>query len=264
MANSLTLTSAGKITDLTQPKAVRDRIINSGSVCLIDLTSGYCIDLTSPLAEGQVVKNLVNGAPSATLKNIAGLSAVAGKGLQIGAAAALGRVQVGAGTDYFQTNLNHDYLISAFATYPAADPGGAHIGMLVSKGGTVVNYAQPGPFLAARYADQIAKTAAGTGNGTSTIANAVPSPAGKHQFAFTRVGGVIAHYRDGVSYATNTQNEAGDIVANTNPLLFGCSSVQAAAPGLILHRLYIENLTLSGKSGAGQAAAEYAQNNAKF
>jgi hypothetical protein len=277
MANTLTLRSAGAITNLAQPTARKDKMINDGTIFGFDLAKPYCIDLAITPVDGALVKNLVSGGPDAILKvpTPGDLVAVAGRGLQLKATANLGRVQIGTGTQYFQTNLTHDFALWTWDTFPASDPGGGHIGMIFSKGATASLFSVMGPWLAFRYTgsgglpDLAGKFDSSTGNGnTLNAANTEPdpaSPAGLHQFGMAKVGSNILFFRDGVQVGVALARNTPDLTANSNTLDWGNKSANEVAPrGMMLHRFFGEDLTVSGKTAAAQIAADYAANTGKY
>lgn len=278
MANSLIIKSSGTITDVSQPTAKRDRLLNSGSIFMYDLARPFCVDLTVTPVEGATVNNLVAGAPAAILKvpTAGDLVAVAGKGIRLKATTNKGRIQLGAPTDFFQANLGHDFLIISWVTFPASDPGGGHIGMIFSKGADSAVYAPVGPWLAARYVgsggnpDQQGKfDSSGTNGVTINSANTEPdpvSPAGLHQFAMAKIGANVQFYRDGVAIGAAQAWSAGSpLAANSNPFDWGNHATNEIAPrGMILHRILAEDLTVSGKTAAAQVAADYSQNTGRF
>jgi hypothetical protein len=268
MANSIIFKSPGTSSDTSLPLVKKDALINAGSLFLIDfLRLGCWNPATDVVANSAPVRNLVAGAPAASLQiPVAGdLTFVAGLGMQLRATVALGRLQIGAANAYFQgASVGQDLLMTAWVTYPAVDPGG-HIGRLIEHG-TLASYASEGPSLAARYVsggDINGRMDSSVGN-ASTVAN-VGAANGKHQFAVAKVGTNCLLYRDGVLKATIALGTPV-LAANANPLSFGNGPVagQYAVPGAILHRVYGENLTLSGQTAGTQVALDYAQNSARF
>lgn len=265
MTTSLIIKSPSASTDTTLPKVLTDSLLNTGSLFLMDfLRLGCWNPATDTVADGAAVRNLVTGGTAGMLKiPVAGdLTFETGLGFKLKDTANFGRVQVGAGTDYFQTNLSDDYLIIAWATYPATDLLTTPTGFLVTKGNSS-SYALAGPFLAKRYisGSMTGKLDSAGDNGTSF---AGASPAGKHQFAVAKVGTTQTLYVDGVSVYSQTNADA-NMIANANPLNFGNpASAGTAAGGLILHRIYGENLTISGLTPAAVVAADYAANSSRF
>ncbi len=271
MATSLLITAPGTITDTNLPLAYADSIINHGSLFLYDfLRSGSWDPAVDVVANNAAVRNLVPGAPSARLKipnsgDLIFQSGVGG-GFKLKTSVALGRVQLGgdAGTDYFQADLAHDFLLICWVTYPAADPGG-HVGFLLTKG-TSAGYGGPGPQLARRWdsgGDMYGKMSAATSAGTGTTGLGAPN--GRHQLAIAKVGSNTVLFKDGAQvYSAATGSPA--LAANSTPLNFGNGGAagQYAAPGTILHRVYGEDLTLSAATAAGQVAADWATNAARF
>lgn len=341
--------SGAVITDTAQARAVRDPLINVGSLFGFDLGNSYCIDLTQPLAEGEAITNLVDGAPSATVKTgtaatkvttatasiasgavsaiavndggagytaapavylvggggtgatatatltggavssinvtaggsgytsaptviIGGLLAVPSKGLQLGAQSALGTIQIGTGTQYFQNNLADDFLMIAWANYPVADPGG-HIGLLLQKHAST-SYSQPGPFMARRYTGSSTFNAKwdGTSAGNNGTALALAAPSGSRQIAAAKIGGNIVMYENGQQVGTGALG-ATALAANATPLTFGNNGAAGyAPPGLVLNAAFAEDLTISaaaaGRTTAAQATAQivadYAFRSAKY
>jgi hypothetical protein len=268
MANSIVFKSPGASTDTSLPQVKKDAVLNAGSLFLIDfLRLGCWNPATDVVANNAPVRNLVSGAPAASLQIPAAgdLTFVAGLGMQLRATVALGRLQIGAANAYFQgATVGQDLLMTAWVTYPATDPGG-HIGRLIEHG-TLATYSSDGPSLAARYTaggDMYGRMDNASGNGSA--AGGVGSPAGKHQFAVAKVGTNCLLYRDGVLKATVALGTPA-LAANANPLSFGNGHVagQYAVPGAILHRVYGENLTVSGATAGAQVALDYAQNSARF
>lgn len=268
MALSILFKSPGVTTDTSLPVAKTDLLINAGSLFLLDfLRLGSWNPATDTVANDAVVRNLVPGAPSALLKiPVAGdLTFVSGLGFQLSATNALGRVQIGTGTQYFQSNLTRDFLLTAWVTYPAVDPT-ANTGFIFTKG-TASNYFCDGPYLAARYlngGDMSGRMDSVT-NANGASKNTLGSPAGKHQFGIAKVGGNVVFFRDGVQVHSAVLG-ATALTANAVPLNFGNggSASQFACPGAILHRTYGEDLTISGLTAAAVVAADYAANSGRF
>ena len=265
MTTSLIIKSPSASTDTTLPKILADRLLNAGSLFLMDfLRLGCWNPATDVVADGATVRNLVTGGAAGTLKIpvVGDLTFETGLGFKLKDTANFGRVQIGAGTDYFQTNLSDDYLIIAWATYPATDLLTTPTGFLVTKGNSSL-YELQGPFLAKRY---ISGTLVGKLDSASDNGTQVPgaSPAGKHQYAIAKVGTTQTLYTDGVAVASVTNADA-NMIANANPLNFGNpASSGTAAGGVILHRIYGENLTISGLTPAAVVAADYATNSSRF
>lgn len=282
MPNSVLLKSAQAITNPAQPRANRDRMVSAGTITIIDLARPDCVDLTGPLTDGRLVRNLVDGGVDGVLKvSTAGdLVAIPGKGIQLKAAAgAFGRVRLGTGAQYFQDRLGDDYLISCMVTFPQADPLGGHTGMFLSKSATI-GYSGPGPWYAHRYpgagagqqqnGDVSGKLSAVAGNG---LTNAFPpSPAGLHQLTMMRIGGTLYFDKDKVAMFSGA---TADLVPNANDFNFGnvSGAAQSAPPGMILHRFFLENLTTLAAAtgvastralGVARMSAEYDGNIAKY
>jgi len=266
MTTSLIIKSPSASTDTTLPKVLADRLLNSGSLFLMDfLRLGCWNPATDTVADGAAVRNLVTGGIAGMLKiPVAGdLAFVTGRGFQLKSSVAYGRVQIDTGTQYFQTNLTNDYLLIAWATYPASDPTG-HIGQLISKG-VNSSYFQTAPMLAVVYAaggKMITHMDTEASNGKSVV---IGSPAGKHQFAIAKVGSNTLMFLDGVLVSTQATGTPA-LAANSTPLNFGsgASSSMYACPSTILHRIYAENLTTSGLTAAAVVAADYAANSSRF
>ena len=266
MTTSLIIKSPSASTDTTLPKVLADSLLNTGSLFLMDfLRLGCWNPATDTVADGAAVRNLVTGGTAGMLKiPVAGdLTFETGLGFKLKSSVAYGRVQIDTGTRYFQTNLTDDYLLIAWATYPASDPTG-HIGQLISK---AVNstYFQAGPMLAVIYTAGgkiITHMDAEASNGKSIV---IGSPAGKHQFAIAKVGSNTLIFLDGVLVSTQATGTPA-LTANSTPLNFGngASSTMYACPSTILHRIYAENLTTSGLTAAAVVAADYAANSSRF
>ncbi len=339
---TIRLISDTPIIDTTQTKSVGDLIINAGSLFLIDLLNPDCVDLTQPLSEGQVIGNLVSGAPNGILKTgttmtrsptasatvvggavtaigivdggagfsvappvlivggggsgatatctivggvvsgvtitaagagytsiptvvIGGAIAIPGKGIMLGSASLSAGIQMDNGAQYFQSNLSDLVMLSTIVTIPAADPA-ASAGFLFSKNNGAA-YSGNGPGLAARIVgnggnpDMVYRFDSSAGVGRAAAPSAV---AGKHQFASSGGAGSGLAYVDGAAVSTANASFAGAIVASANPLFWGGNRAGGVCiPGTVLGRAYAEDLTISGKTAAGQVSAENS-NTARF
>jgi hypothetical protein len=283
MANTLLIKSPGTITDATAPKYTKDPIINAGSICLIDALRIGCFDPSiQSCADGVHLKNLVDGAPDAILKipNLGDLTFVSGHGFQTKpSSVSHGRIQIGGATDYFNTNLTDDFLMIGWATGPGSDVGGS-IGVILWKSLSVASFAGTGPFLASRASggggqpDLVGKWDGSGSNGYTVGGGVVPTPVGnKVQYGVAKVGTNIKLFRNGQQVGSDTAMLTPALAANAAPLDFLNASVNSyGLPGLIGHRVYIEDLSISGAasglSSANQAAsvilADYNNNVGRF
>ncbi|MER9712847.1 hypothetical protein NKJ13_21650 [Mesorhizobium sp. M0174] len=269
MARTLSIVSpAAMAAGLNNPIAKADGLLNVGSLWLVDaLRLGSWDPASDIVANDAAVRNLVAGAPNALLKvPVAGdiVFDAAAKGFKLKASVGLGRVQLGTGTQYFQTNLAHDFLITTIVTYPTVDPTG-HVGFLITKH-TSASYSGVGPWMAHRYAANylFGRMDAFVSGSPAGVA-AVGAPTGLEQVAIAKVGTNLVYFKNGAqvnSVALGTP----DLAANSTPLNWGNggSANQYACPGLVMHRTYGEDLTISGRTAADVIAQDYAENFARF
>jgi hypothetical protein len=72
-------------------------------------------------------------------------------------------------------------------------------------------------------------------------------------------------FRDGVQVGVALARGTPDLTANSNTLDWGNKSANEVAPrGMMLHRFFGEDLTVSTKTAAAQIAADYAANIGRF
>ncbi|TIR32257.1 MAG: hypothetical protein E5X35_15145 [Mesorhizobium sp.] len=269
MARSLIIKSPSAMAaGVTNPTLTRDGLLNAGSLWLIDAMRLGCWDpAVDAVANDAQIGNLVEGSPAALLKvpvvgDITFDAAV--KGFKLKATVGLGRIQIGTGTQYFQTDLDEDYLISTMVTYPAVDPGGGHVGYLITKN-TATSYSGAGPWMAHRYAANYLFASMDAVASTPTAGTAAGAPNGLEQVAFAKVGANLLYFKNGAQVGS-TPLRATPLAANSTPLNWGNGGAasQYAAPGLVMHRTYGENLTVSGRTAAAVVAQEYEQNIERF
>lgn len=186
------------------------------------------------------------------------------KGLLLGTPASLGRVQIGTGLEYFQSDLTHDFVLSTMVSYPAVDPTG-HVGFLLTKN-TSAAYSGVGPWMAHRYTtNYLFGRMDAFVSGSPTGAATVGAPNGLEQVAIAKVGANLLYFKNEVQVASIALG-APALTANSVPLNWGNggSVGQHACPGLVLHRAYGADLTLSGRTAAEVVAQDYAENIARF
>ncbi|MER9183607.1 hypothetical protein [Mesorhizobium sp. M0767] len=269
MARTLSIVSpAAMAAGLNNPIAKADGLLNAGSLWLVDaLRLGSWDPATDVVANDAAVRNLVTGAPNALLKvPVAGdiVFDAAAKGFKLKASVALGRVQLGTGTQYFQTNLTRDFLISTMVTYPAVDPGGGHVGFLITKN-TSTSYGGVGPWMAHRYVANYLFASMDAVASTPIAGTVAGAPTGLEQVAFAKVGADLLYFKNGAQIGS-TPLRVTPLAANSTPLNWGNGGAanQYACPGMVMHRTYGEDLTLSGRTAADVIAQDYAENFARF
>ena len=183
------------------------------------------------------------------------------KGFLLGSSADLGRIQIGTGNQYFQNNLADDFVLATMVTYPAIDPGGN--GWLLSKHATAA-YSGVGPWLAYRYSTSyLFGRMDAYISGSPTGAAPAGAPAGLMQVGIAKVGTNMLYFKNGVQIATEALRSP-DLAANATPFNWGSTASQPAYPGLVLHRTYGADLTISGRTAAAVIAQDYAENIGRF
>lgn len=269
MARAFSLVSpTAMAAGLNNPYAKADGLLNAGSLWLLDaLRLGSWDPAVDVVANDAPVRNLVSGAPTALLKvPVAGdiVFDAPSKGFRLKASVGLGRIQIGTGTQYFQTDLTNDFLISTMVSYPAVDPGGGHVGYLITKN-IATSYSGAGPWMAHRYAASYLFASMDAVATTPVAGVAAGAPNGLEQVAFAKVGANMLYFKNGAQIGS-TPLRATPLAANATPLNWGNGGAanQYAAPGLVMHRTYGENLTVSGRAVADVVAQDYAENIARF
>src|SRR5580698_6992389 len=111
-------------TDTTLPVLYPDWIINIGSLFCFDLADPYCLVSGAALSNGLAIPNLVAASPPGSLLLASGsdLQIVAGansvKGVQKLNNNNTSGLQLDTGTQYFQSNLSDDFLLTSWAIQP--------------------------------------------------------------------------------------------------------------------------------------------------
>lgn len=259
-------------------KATLDPIINGGTLFAYDFANLLSWDpATDVLGDGATVRNMVSGAPNGALviPSAGNLTYVADRGFLYGATASLARVTIDTGTQYFQTNLGHDFWVWCWVTLPATDPGGYDSGYLISKMPAVIN-SGPGIHLSALYSSSgriSGKWSEDALNSNAdTVATGSVPVSGKMMLAMAKIGSTVSLFKNGTLIATGTLT--APLTARNQPLTFGSRAFASGRtiPGIYLHRIMAEDLTVSAAVAgmttsamlSAQLAAEYAANSGRF
>jgi len=264
MPTSQIFNEVANYTDAALPKAFRDPVLVSGSEFLFDFGDAYCLNgkVAGALANGAVFKNLVDGAPDAVLVLSAGDIPSIGAGSVGYDLEANGGV--GGGISYLGLGDNYDHAVDAHAFYrsitfriPAAGYSTGAYTSLFGQTNTNNNLAQfifdtGAAGLNARGC--IGWTSGGAGSQDSGNAIVLtPGTVVTVGLAWSTTGGLgtLTAFKDGAQVAQATDAKIATLNNPTAPIqLFHKAKHKT-------WRLFGEDLTVSGRTAAAAALADY-------
>lgn len=255
--NGLIQKLQGEFTDDTLPRYYpKDNMLNKGTIFMFDFSKDTCYLSQAPtVANGTVLKNLVDGAPDATVAAGTGISYTAGKGFKFNDTTAA----VNLGLNYDLNALgNVNVLLNCWVKLPggAEENTNQYQRIIGRNGQTNANTYQLG-MDTGQLGNRVRVSAAnGTviqSRGTSNVQplDTVLCLSGLFETNTLRF------------FINNVEQGAG--LALTGPLFpFVASWIAGQWAKGTIYRFSLENLTASGNSGVAQVAAEYARNTGKF
>lgn len=253
-------------TDTTLPKLYRDPIMNAGTLALFDFLNSYCNpNADGALASGVTFNNMVDGSPiGATLNASGNASNLTGKtGLSLsGAAGSTAKLLTfGTAGAFDDAVLKHNFLYTLWLKTPAASPATGYTPLLslspsgAGNGNAAQMWSDTG---SDGYTVRFQQ-----GNGSGTAVNSQRAATANN--AVAQVGyrmnpgnGEYEMFYNGASLGTLTGGPTSPLSAAAMTLAIG-----GGYNGTI-YRMSVEDLTVSGLTGAAQIAADYAANSGRF
>lgn len=258
-ADSLAFNVKGNTVNNTNlPLDYLDEMINEGTLCLFDISRTDSYANQANPANGTIIKNLVEGGPNAT---VVGNSTTFANGALV--LPGLSSNYINMGDNYNMVTLgNPDFGVSIWTRQDSDYSTAQYQGLIGRMTGTAVGNMQWGLDLGSTGL----RTRANVGSNTAVhgaIENADHATGVPIHYYMASEGGITKLHRNGVlvfvSGSALTKpyaNVAGNVLIGTSP------SFQQYKGRV--YRWSIENLTLSGKTAAAQALAEYNANVYKF
>lgn len=271
-----------EFTDNSLPFLYPDAIMNKGSLFLFDFTNKNCWDPSTAITNNAVIKNLVEGAPTAKLNinSSTDFSFIKNKGFKYAddKNTISSNILVGNGTDLFQSE--NDFAISIWVTAPTPQVSlNQAASRLFSKQkdynsdngknnkGLVINLESNSnqSTTTSRFGSKIG----GSPDATNLNIN-LSRVTGLFNLTVAKVGSTVYMYEGGIlkgSYAYTSSFVNASPIQIGRPLDGISGGLFSAANTLIgatFHRIYAEDLTLSKRKIEDLVSAEYNQNYSKF
>lgn len=234
----------------TLPKLYRDSIIGLGTRGMFDFATTYGND-GGAIALSKQFTNLVDGGLPAIVTDIAGLSQTTGG---IKSTNSTGKIQL---PDAFklEAGISNFMFICWFKR--------------VSGAPNIVGFNLPStPYTAQWGIDTISTNNISAAVDSNALGLWVPIGSVMQVAVEYLANGATSKsrmYINGVLSVENTYNNSGslDIPAGVNPRIFNAGGATSAAE-VNVYRVLLDDLTVSGRTGASLAAADYEKNKTRF
>lgn len=259
--SGLQITLGVEINDPDLPIFYPDPLMNTGSMLLVDVTNKSSFSAQANPANNYVLNNLVDSKADGVIKYTTNPITFTGKGLQM-PGHANSFVDFGE-SDFNLASLNPNFLVIAWikqgnATDAYQNIFGMYAGAIATDAFQYAIESGPaGANIRASVSTEANQASAFHNNGAISDGQIA-------QYALSYEGNTIRLFKNGsqiqtASLARGTRLGNPSSGQTAGKLRAGGSNWKG-----VFYRGYVENLTVSGKTGAEQVAADFAKNSGKF